>query len=327
MPAPGAARRHHVVPNFLLSRFALPASSKGVLHALDKHTGRVIASSSANVTVKKDFYVLPDDPELGGYDRDLPEQDFARIEAAAAPIVREIVAGDARLEVFERRATMAMFISTMRARTPREREQFSQSSEVSLNELAREAGADPQRLREYLRKTGEDDSDQAVGAFAVRIKDAWESGDLKILTPPDRSLGTLLEVAAHMTATIDELAWWLVRSAPEQPFVISDCPVAMFDAALRPGRGNAFRSSPIAQTTLPLDPGACLLLDSSDSYFKERGPIDSEEVENINMRTYAWADRWVFAGQPDTLTALHERALADPQLMERIEPRPYFTAP
>jgi len=130
-------------------------------------------------------------------------------------------------------------------------------------------------------------------------------------------------LAIEMSAVIEQMAWWLIRTTNDRPFVLSDCPVAMYDPALREGRGNALRSSPLARTTLPIDPQACLLLQSDGVEFAERAPID-DEVEQINLSTYAWADRWVFAGSEETLAKLHANAQANHEMMSRLEPRPYF---
>src|SRR3954451_5913523 len=125
MLKPSTKRRHHVVPSFLLAQFAAPPTTKGKLFALDKESGNIVTTTSRNATIEKDYYVLPDDPDLAGFAKDLPEDNLERIERDAAPVIKGIRDGAQLPQVFEERAILALFAATLRMRTPRERERFS----------------------------------------------------------------------------------------------------------------------------------------------------------------------------------------------------------
>jgi hypothetical protein len=325
MLVPPTTRRHHVVPKFLLSRFAQPPTAKGVLFALDKRTGAVQQASSNNLTIQKDYYVLPDDPELAGLKKDLPEQDLSRIEGAAAALTDELCQPVGLSWTLEQRATVALFVATMRARTPRERQQLASSSEHALNEVARALPKDTETIKRVLEEKGDPSSAADVQDFARRLTEAWARDEISITVPIDRNIGTLLRLAVEMASVIEQMSWWVLRASPSSTFVISDCPVAMYDVALREGRGNAFGSSPLAQTTLPLGPLACLELRPSGPPLATR-EASQEEVADINLRTYAWAERWVYGSRAALLDA-HERAQAKPEDLARVSPRPYFEPP
>ena len=325
MSSPPTSRRHHVVPKFLLNKFAEPRTSKGVLYALDKHTGDVRVASSNNVTIEKDYYLLPDDPELAGYAKDLPEGDLSRIEAAAAPVIGRLCDGSILPESFDARASLALFTAVMRARTPREREQFAAASEHRLNEVARQAHHHRNAIRRFLEGRQDSVGAEDLDAFAQRMKDASDKDEIHVKVPIDRSLGTLLRLAVEMAAGIEQMSWWILRASGEHAFVISDCPLAMYDVALREGRGNAFNSSPLAETTLPLSPDACLQLRTSGPRLAERR-IEASDVDEINLRTYAWANRWSF-GSEESVVAAHDLARREPISLARVAPRPYFQSP
>jgi hypothetical protein len=88
--------------------------------------------------------------------------------------------------------------------------------------------------------------------------------------------------------------WAVLRTDPRSsPFILSDSPVALFDPQHDGLGGLGFRSSPETQTTLPLDPSFCLHLRPGQRRFVE-AEATSEQVAEVNLRTYAWADVCVY---------------------------------
>ncbi len=156
-----------------------------------------------------------------------------------------------------------------------------------------------------------------------RLSAAQESGEITVRVPLDRSLGTLMYVAVNMAAEIFEMSWWVLSAPPNSQFILSDCPVAMYDVALRDGRGNAFMSSPLAQTTLPLSPDICLLVLPSGPPLAER-TAPAEEVAAVNLRTYAWCKRWIFGPTEQAVRGVRKHASQDPVALAAVTPRPYF---
>jgi hypothetical protein len=323
MPTPPTKRRHHVVPKFVLKKFADPPKPNGTLVAIDKMTGNLHKTTPARATVEPDYYVLPGDAQLDVYAKDVPEDDLGRIESAAAPIIAALCQRTVLPEAFEDRAKMALFMAMMRARPPREREQFSAASEHELNRVVRSLRPDREWIARFLESRGDGTSQTEIDSFAERLKAAQEHGEIKVKVPLDRSLGTLMHVAVVMSAEIYEVSWWVLRAAANSQFVMSDCPVAMYDIALRDGCGNAFKSSPLAETTLPLSPDTCLLLRPSGIRLGER-EAPADEVSTINLRTYAWSRRWIFGPSEQAVREVRERADADSVTLAAVTPRPYF---
>jgi uncharacterized protein DUF4238 len=91
-----SAARHHTVASFLLSRFASKTTTGTRVCQLEKTTGAAFQVSPRDVTVLKHFYSF----DIEGVRHPLLEKALARIESAAAPIIRQLcVVGDDGLAV------------------------------------------------------------------------------------------------------------------------------------------------------------------------------------------------------------------------------------
>jgi hypothetical protein len=92
---------------------------------------------------------------------------------------------------------------------------------------------------------------------------------------------------------VSELRWTMLVSGHAQ-FVSSDRAVAMTDANLEfPWSGNAWNSSPTAQTTVPLGPQRCLVLEPGAAGIGE-AHVDAAQVMHVNLRIYGWAERFIY---------------------------------
>jgi hypothetical protein len=97
----------------------------------------------------------------------------------------------------------------------------------------------------------------------------------------------------------------------------------MFDPTPRfPWSGNGWLSSPCAYATVPLGPELCLRLDQpGGTWIAERNC--AKQIERINLRSYGWADRNVYARSRQVLEGLHALAQADPERLERRRSSPH----
>lgn len=93
------------------------------------------------------------------------------------------------------------------------------------------------------------------------MKAMLAKGEIAVSDPKAQAFGLLLSTADHVATTINALSWVVLRAEAGE-FVTSDRAIAMYDPTPRfPWSGHAWLSSPGAQSTMPLDPAHCLLLE------------------------------------------------------------------
>lgn len=91
----------------------------------------------------------------------------------------------------------------------------------------------------------------------------------------------------------------------------------MFDPTPRyPWTGNAWQSSPNAETAVPLAPNACLLIVPGGEGFKV-GQADANRVEEINLRSYGWAEHSIFGSREQVVYGDGHRPVASHELARR----------
>jgi hypothetical protein len=84
-------------------------------------------------------------------------------------------------------------------------------------------------------------------------------------------------------------------------------------------------SSENSETMFPLSSDACLLLRPEPaSAGLSIGEIDSQQVEKINLRTYGWAEEYVFGETQAALVAVRKAARQGPA--DVVRPRPFCEA-
>ena len=115
---------------------------------------------------------------------------------------------------------------------------------------------------------------------------------------------------------------WVVLRAREGELVLGDRVVTMRDPTPRfPWSGNGWHSSQTAYATVPLSPELCLRLNQpGERPIAERET--SAQIDRINLRSYGWADSYVYGRSRAVIETLHAAALADPDALERRRPSP-----
>jgi hypothetical protein len=133
------------------------------------------------------------------------------------------------------------------------------------------------------------------GAIDVHV----ENGDLE----------TMLTGGDALATVIYGLEWVIVQAEPDAgEFVTSDRALAVVDSRPKfPWAGEAPASSPGAATTIPLDPNHLLLLRHGPPRVTTAN-AQRREVEDLNLRTYGWAERFVFGRTQKTVQDLRSLA-------------------
>jgi hypothetical protein len=307
-------RRHHYVPAFLLSRFASPARRSGRLCALDTTSGRPLWTSPSNVAVEKNYNTFAGAPEV---DPLLPERVYEQVETAAAPLIARLAEEGASFASHER-LTVALFISTLMLRGPRNRALFKEMDEDFARAFLSEIP--PERFREFLEATGQGALSEADAERQRRsIMDSVTEGGVVISAPQARTIAFTLDSSLGLAETIAQMQWTVLSPQDGARFISSDSPFAMYDPSLPLSAGNAIASSPTAETTIPLGPTSCLELRPLGQRLRT-AVIDWARVREINLRTYVWSLRWIY-GQQHDVTETHRLAKRTRHRVAELLPR------
>ena len=298
------AKRHHFVPQFLLARFAAPvASGQPKLWKLDTTTGECEPVTPRGTAWERNLYAVHG--EDGSRIADL-EGFFGLVESHAAESIARLIADPLSLALGDR-ANIAMFLALQDERTP----------------LALDAAEQTLKQMALMFLTVE-----LTNARGNRRKQALEARDALLenrvdLSPPEgERLNWLIRSMLITTPEIFGLPWQLLRSTTAE-FVLSDRPLTMRDPRPRHDfSAEAWLSSRNVYSTLPLDPQHCLRVGppagGSAAVVVRR--VD-RQVAATNLRTYGWATRYVLGQTKETLVALHETAMRDPERVPRPTPK------
>jgi hypothetical protein len=282
-------------------------------------SGKTTLVSPRDATVVKHFYSL----DVDGARHPLLEDALAKVENAAAPVIRELcdvgedgLATRPELLLYER-SKLALFIGTSRIRTPIWREQTR----------------------------------SVFNQFADFHAEDRESGDSPFRPTENDLIAQVGVVGSYSGWVLCMLDWTFAR--PESgAFIVGDTPVSVFDPTPKyPGSGAGVMSSPNSQLFAPLDPKLGLvvrpnpermeeLYDAAEKLGKPRvtddvaarvvgelegtvaeAMVTERVINDLNLRTYANAQRYVYGSQR-AVTDTRRRAKARPSRVGTYAPAP-----
>src|SRR5690606_22590431 len=210
-----AAKIQHYVPQFLLRSFAVP--KKAQVWVYDKSSGRSFISNTKNVASENRFY----DFECGDQRLSL-EPWLADLEARAQLVVKYILESDSVSALSnEQRHVLAAFLAVQLTRTKTFREEW---------------GGFPRMLREYFEKSGDQ---VARGSQAEDLIKDFSKNETK-----EQTARIVHQAPQHYAAHFLDKEWVLATTTPEQPFLLSDNPLARQNLIEQPHRGNLGLKSP-----------------------------------------------------------------------------------
>lgn len=167
-----------------------------------------------------------------------------------------------------------------------------------------EAGAAAHR-----RHINPDASDEEIRAFTEVQKQAMLDPDEPVQPAAGAAFQSLALNLSQIALTVAALDWTLLTS--DEEFIENDRGLAMWDPNLLGTRGNMWKSSATAETTVPLAPNVCLKLTPGDSGYAVV-PADAATVNTINLRSYGWAAEKIFGTSTRVIRDIHAKAGADP---------------
>ena len=315
------AKRHHFIPQLTLNGFTGKAD---VVYQLDVRTGKPQKTSAYAAGSRHRFYQFEDDD---GNKSNVVEAYCSLVESHAAPALRKL---DETSEVTDiDRATIAFFLSLLWARTPGARANAERLKQDSSKLFMASHYGDPRTFKRMYRqweaKHGEGDPLSETEMEDLRKKSLREFQEDKLrLTEGDGGYvtATLLEIALQSCDLMyGGMSWTLMRAPDDGEFITSDRGLAVFDPTPRfPWSGHALASSPNSQTTIPISSSSCLLLVPTGEADFEVSDLNRVEVESINLRTYGWADRYIYSSSQEMVADVRRAARKKPEQVTRPKP-------
>ena len=167
------------------------------------------------------------------------------------------------------------------------------------------------RARRHYLNTHPGASEQDAEAFRVRTLRELQDGTLALEAPKEMALQGMLRTWLDFAGQLHDMHWKLLHTR-EGDLVIGDRPMTMHDPTPRfPFSGNGLHSSSAAYTLVPLGSSLCLRLDRTGTRLEQRSV--ARQVERINLRSYGWAERFVYGADRRLLEELHAIATRHPE--------------
>jgi len=312
------AKRHHFLSQFLLRGFGHSHKGKNCLFQMETRTRK--APMRVDVRTVASRHRLYSAPHEGGKMSNRNEGYLALVEEYAAPALRHLLDDPASLSPGER-ATIAVFVALQTMRTPAAAEQVTTVANAALQTWAGEFYSDRRAFTESHREFfGDGTSDEEIERFRQETIAQIRDGRLRLSGRP-AALSTGLTHAIDNVPMLFEFNWMLLR-APGGGFITSDRGYAIHDPTPPyPWAWQAFLSSENSEATVPLSDTACLRMRPvpMDGGLTVR-EATAHEVETINLRTYGWADEYVFGKAQEALVAMRVASRRRPT--DVIRPKP-----
>ncbi|HZB34825.1 MAG TPA: DUF4238 domain-containing protein [Gaiellaceae bacterium] len=312
------AKRHHFLSQFLLRGFADTHNGKDCLFQMETKNRRApIRVDVRTAASRRRLYAVPDED---GKMSNRNEGYLALVEEHAAPALRHLLDDPASVSPGER-ATIAFFVALQTMRTPAAAEQITTVANAAFQSWATEFYSDriafARRHREFF---GEGASDDEIEQFRQETIAQIRDGRLK-LSGRAAALSTGLTHAIENVPMLIEFDWTLLRSSGG--FITSDRGYAIHDPTPPyPWAWQAILSSERSETTVPLGDTACLLMRPVPmGGGLTVSEASAREIETINLRTYGWADEYVFGRTHDALAAVRTAARRRPA--DVVRPKPF----
>jgi hypothetical protein len=311
-------KRQHYVPLLMLRRFAVdPGDKRSLIYRLDKKSGQPRRVNPRNEAVVGRYYRMVD---MDGEVNDEVDALLDAIEGEAARVIAGLERDPTYLALNDR-PVLALFVQTLKTRTPEGRSQLNELDRLTARLWTEMRLSDPE-TNAVLRDDGE--TEEEVDRRRLKYLKQIQDGSLELRSTPDREVSLMFLAADKaVEAMLSRLSWTLLRAPEGRPFILSDHPVAHFDPEpMSFESGASYLTSPGSVTTVPLDPGLALRLAANDRYDWDTREASIDEVDWINLLTYAWAGEAVYGPNQESVARVRRLARRKKALMARLAKRP-----
>ena len=313
------AKRHHFLPQFQLRGFAETHDGKDRVFQMDApNRGAPRRVDVRTAASRRRLYAVATDDgpsnRLEGY--------LALVETHAADALRRLTAAPASLSPGDR-ATIAYLVALQTMRTPSAAEQITRVANAALKTAASEFFSDRRAVAELYRgRFNANDTDEAIEEFRERVLAQIRAGEIRLDGTQGAAFATAFQHAIESVPIVIACHWTLLRS-PTGGVITSDRAYAIHDPAPPyPWVAQSLLSSERVEVTIPLSDDDCLLVSPgfADAALNVR-EVSADELELLNLRTYGWAQTYVFGKSQATLQAARVAARRHPARV--IRPRPF----
>jgi len=316
-------KRQHFLPQLLLRKFSSIHEGRERIFQM-KAAGRAAPRRVAlkGAASRHRLYAgLDEDGQLSNRN----EGYLALIENHAAPALKCLLEDPDSLTPGQR-ATIAFFIAVQTRRTPDAAAQVTAVAETAFQNAASEMFSDRTAFAERHREFFGRDADEAeIEAYRKEMIDSVREGKVRLVGERGAAFAEGLRHAVELVPPIIAFDWTLLR-APGGGIITCDRGYAIHDPAPPvPWAAQGLLSSESVETTFPLSSNACLLLRPEPaSAGLSVAEIDAKQVEKINLRTYGWAEEYVYGETQADLVSVRRAARQFPA--EVIRPLPFSQA-
>ncbi|MDQ6803712.1 MAG: DUF4238 domain-containing protein [Actinomycetota bacterium] len=313
---PGSdAKYQHYVPQLHLRGFSSnPRPARNAfIWRLDKHTGAIEQKRVARVGGEKHFN------RVKGTDNkytNVLEAWLNIVEHHAAPALERLTSSLARLSYADR-ITLAFYLAIQESRTPRGLANVESAGDMVFDAHVELWTHDRAMFDDICHEAGIEDTPEAVeqARALMREPDSFQMADVRT-----QAFRTAISITGELTNVISPMTWTVLASA--KPLVVGDHPVTHHDAEPTrfPWTEPTWRSSPTAESYFPLNSGMLLKM-NHPRHRKEpdfaTATMSVQDTGEMNLRSYGWATRYVFAEDRETLEGVHAQAHTQPEAVPR----------
>lgn len=309
------AKRQHFIPRFHLKRFSRERGGRDYLFQLDVHRGRPQRIQPEEAASRRYFYATLDEE---GNRNNRIEGFLALVERHAAPAFKRLLEAPEKLSDSDR-ATIAFFLALLDARTPGGTERGADLADTTMRMMFANSFSDANSFASKYREWFGEATDEEIEDFRRRTLEMLRSGQVGYSNPRTAALGLTFSVSGEIAAYIFDMHWTLLTTEG-RGFVTSDRGLAMYDPAPKyPWSGNSWRSSPRAQTSIPLSSSAALIIEPGERKL-DAVAVEASDVEAINLRSYGWAGDYIYGETQEGVAAVRRAAKRRPGDVVRPKP-------
>jgi len=286
--------KHHFVSVSYLVGFTDGTGRSGSIFVYDKQENRIYRNSTENVGYIKGYYKI----NAVGLTEDAVENAFAEVEAAAIPVLRQMVTHLAMPDG-EDLKTFLYFLSLFGSRVPAIRNNFVRSMQELMRITAHVyfANATPEILHRDLKRASIDDND--FSDFE-KLKEFALSDRYGIKIDQTYQVSMSIYLANIIYSLLFERNWYFMYRTPNMSnyFVTSDCPLLLIWKEYMPGPYGPGFGLPDTRVVFALDKDVLLLGDL------EKVPNRPIRARNRFIRVFnsyhtAMSERFVYSYQED----------------------------
>lgn len=284
------ARRHHIIPQLLLKRFA----QDDRVWVLDRVENRSYRTNITNVC-EVDYYSVETDGEIG---QDCVEQKvLAPIEGKADPVIQNMLISHG-LPQGDDWDLMSNFLAIMYTRGPTQRKLIENLYQFGSEVIDKHIHSDKKTWKATFETISRETNMDVNMEYEEALR-ARKDMKIEVEIPTTHYVQETLLLGAFFVSVFHEMTpnLEIVDFACEAEYTISDCPIVPMSKSMNPSPGwNWYRNSD-ADLYFPLSSKACLIL----NYDKNRKvmKVGRRRVAFVNHLMACNSQRSIISKQQD----------------------------